>query len=86
MAVCVSVGRNAWSGDVQYDFFKTGAQNQEVTDISSGKTNVCLSLHFGSSALTWASITGYREDITDVKPYTPGMIVPFFIFEIGPYF
>ena len=87
MAVGVSFGRNAWSGNVQYDFFKTGQfEFEEQTDISSGKTNMCLSLHFGPSAPTWQTVTGYREDISDVKPYQPGMIVPFFIFEIGPYF
>ena len=86
MAVGFSIGRNAWNGNVNYELFKSAQFYEESADISSGKTNVCLSLHFGPSAPTWQSVTGYREDISDVKPYQPGMIVPFFIFEIGPYF
>jgi hypothetical protein len=86
MAVGISFGRNSWSSNVQYELFKTNQFESEQTDVTSGKTNVCLSLHFGPSAPTWQTVTGYREDISDVKPYQPGMIVPFFIFEIGPYF
>ncbi len=86
MAVGFSIGRNAWSGSANYAF-KTTQVGEGSVDISSGKTNVCLSLHFGPSAPTWANITSSRgTDIHDVQPYQPGMFVPFFIFEIGPYF
>jgi len=86
MAVGISAGRNAWSGNIDYSLFKSTQFYEESTEISSGKTNVCLSLHFGPSAPTWTGITSLDENISDVKPYSPGMIVPFFIFEIGPYF
>lgn len=88
MAVGFSVGRNAWNGNVDLGLAKPGSLNQfdYSTDVSSGKTNVCLSLHFGPSAPTWSSITSLDTDISDVRPYSPGMVVPFFIFEIGPYF
>jgi len=88
MAVGFSLGRNAWSGNFDLGFEKSGSFNQfdYSTDISSGKTNVCLSFHFGPSAPTWGSVTSLNDDISDVKPYSPGMIVPYFIFEIGPYF
>ena len=85
MAVGMSVGRNAWSGDVTYEHFDFG-MTENATDISSSKTNVCLSLHFGPSAPSWKDFTSLDTDISDVRPYPPGMIVPFFIFEIGPYF
>jgi hypothetical protein len=86
MAVGFSIGRNAWSGTTSF-VFKSTQEGDYSTDISSGKTNVCVSLHFGPSAPTWTGIIGSRSgDIHDVKPYQPGMIVPFFIFEIGPYF
>ncbi|NNG27210.1 MAG: hypothetical protein HKM87_06760 [Ignavibacteriaceae bacterium] len=89
MAVGISVGRNAWSGNAEFfGFDKSGSLNQfeNSTDISSGKTNACVSFHFGPSAPTWTNIASLDEDISDVKPYSPGMIVPFFIFDIGPYF
>jgi len=88
MAVGISAGRNAWNGSVNYEnfLFKSNSEGDGSTEISSGKTNVCLSFHFGPSAPTWTGITSSRSDISDVKPYSPGMIVPFFIFEIGPYF
>lgn len=86
MAVGFSIGRNAWNGDFQATF-KPGAVDDPVTDVSSSKTNLSLSLHFGPSAPTWTDITSSSEvDIHDVQPYQPGMVVPFFIFEIGPYF
>ncbi len=86
MAVGVSVGRNAWTGEVDYFLDKSNQFFEESTEISSGKTNVCLSMHFGPSAPTWSSITSLDDDISDVKPYSSGAFVPFFIFEIGPYF
>ena len=85
MAVGISVGRNSWSGDVTYDDFGFGNTSNN-TEISSSKTNVSLSLHFGPSAPSWQDVTSYDIDITDVQPYQPGMIVPFFILEIGSYF
>jgi len=60
MAVGISFGRSAWNGNTEFfEFEKSGSFNQfeYSTDISSGKTNVCLSLHFGPSAPTWGSIT-----------------------------
>lgn len=89
MAVGFSIGRNSWSGSFEEsEFAKTGSLNQldYSSDISSSKTNVSLSFHFGPSAPTWGNITASGGDISDVKPYQPGMFVPFFIFDIGPYF
>ncbi len=81
MAVGVSIGRNAWGGEPAYEVPGT-----EV-EISSSKTNTCVSFHFGPSAPTWGTIATYEEgSIQDVKPYPPGMFVPFFVFDIGPYF
>ena len=88
MAIGISAGRNSWNGEVGNlsGLYKSSHEGDDIIGISSGKTNVCLSLHFGPSAPTWGSITSLNDDISDVKPYSPGMIVPYFIFEIGPYF
>lgn len=88
MAVGFSVGRNSWDGQYTFDNFLTkGVLQEEGPEISSGKTNTCLSLHFGPSAPTWTTVTGLdRTEDRKVEPYRPGMFVPFFIFEIGPYF
>lgn len=85
MAIGISAGSNGWSGDVNFGS-NFGPNNQDASEISSSKTNLCASFHFGPSAPTWADITSKDSDITDVKPYPPGAIVPYFIFEIGPYF
>jgi hypothetical protein len=84
MAVGISFGTQSWSGEQSFDdlFTPMGESNE----ISSNKTNVGLSFHFGPSAPTWTNIVSGKADIHDVKPYTPGMKVPFFVFDIGPYF
>lgn len=88
MAVGISIGRNGWNGQYTFDSGIPGSPSQEGPEISSGKTNVCASLHFGPSAPTWSSIAGLTEEgsINDVKPYKVGSIVPYFIVDIGPYF
>ena len=85
MAVGVSIGTNAWNGDTKFDYGDFGFNQNNSTDICSRKTNFTVSLRFGPSAPTWTDVTKFDVDISDVRPYPPGMIVPFFILDVGPY-